>query len=176
MLLRNNNPVEIAKDVILSEKYLIIKYPINKPTKILDIQNIWGVREQVLDGKSGVFITHGPNMASPDMIKCKHSNPQELIQKVKEVQNQHIWFSFDEVLKTSYDIFKLERDEKSYSSTLLAFAYSLNSTENCRVIEPRQLQSLKERIPNISRYDNDYLGPDQRMTKFQNRIKNFTFW
>ena len=164
MLERNNNPVEIAKDVFLRDKYLIIRFPINKPTRVLAINNVWEVREQLLNGNNGVLITHGPNLASPDTIKCKHANPQELIQQVNDRRNQHNWLSYDEISRTSFDIFKLERDEKSHSITLLAFAYSLNSNENCRVIEPRSLQNIKEKIPNITRYDNDYFGPDSGST------------
>jgi len=167
MLVRNNNLVEMAKDIFLRDKYLIIRYPINKPTRVLDINNVWEVREQFVNGNSGVLITHGPNLASPDTIKCKHAYPQELIQKVNDRRNQHNWFSYDEISRTSFDIFKLERDEKSHSTSILAFAYSLNSSENSRVIEPRSLQNIKERIPNITRYDNDYFGPDFGSTNVQ---------
>ena len=148
MLNRNYNQVEIAKTVSLSDKYLIITYPGSRQTKILDTQNVWEVREQAVGGEMGVSIIHGPNLASPDTIKCKCPKPQELIQRVRDLKNRHSWFSYDEILRTSFDIFKLECDEESHPTKLQAFANSLNTTESNKA----GLKNIKDKIPNISRY------------------------
>ena len=148
MLNRNYNQFEIAKTVSLSDKYLIITYPGSRQTKILDTQNVWEVREQAVGGEMGVSIIHGPNLASPDTIKCKCPKPQELIQRVRDLKNRHSWFSYDEILRTSFDIFKLECDEESHPTKLQAFANSLNTTESNKA----GLKNIKDKIPNISRY------------------------
>ena len=151
MLVRNYNLTVIAEKVSLSDKYLIITYPGSRHTKVLDTQNVWEVREQAVGGEMGVSISHGPNLASPDTIKCKCPKPQELIQRVRDLKNRHSWFSYDEILRTSFDIFKLECDEESHPTKLQAFANSLNTTESNKA----GLKNIKDKIPNINRYDYD---------------------